>query len=145
VIACHVHHGMRGESAEEDVRFLRETCDAWEVPLEVARVDVPAIADEHRISVEEAGREARYRELSRVADQRQCALIATAHTADDQAETVLMRLFRGAGIDGLAGIPRQRQLYRDKPRPVIVRPLLDVWRRDIDLYCEAHQPLLRSP
>jgi tRNA(Ile)-lysidine synthase len=138
LITVHVHHGMRGESADEDVRFLEETCRAWDVPLEVSRVDVPAIAEEHGISVEEAGRLARYKELGRVAYQRECNLITTAHTADDQAETVLMRLFRGAGLDGLAGIPRKRPLHRESVKIHVVRPLLNVWRRDIEAYCAHH-------
>lgn len=138
LVACHVHHGMRGEDAEEDVRFLQQTCSAWGISLEIARVDVPALATASSISVEEAGREARYAELGSVASRRDCSFITTAHTADDQAETVLMRLFRGAGIDGLAGIPRERRLHRDRPQPVIVRPLLDVWRRDIEAYCAFH-------
>jgi tRNA(Ile)-lysidine synthase len=138
LMAVHVHHGMRGESAEDDVRFLEETCRGWDIPLEVARVNVPAIAEERGISVEEAGRLARYEELGHIALHRECGIIATAHTADDQAETVLMRFFRGAGIDGLAGIPRRRPLHHGQPGPVVVRPLLDVWRRDIEAYCNAH-------
>ena len=139
VVAVHVHHGMRGASAEADVGFLEETCREWNVPLEVVRADVPRLAREHRISVEEAGRDARYKAFGDVAARRGCERVATAHTADDQAETVLMRLFRGAGLDGLAGIPRRRPLRAGEPSPEVVRPLLNVWRRDIEAYCQAHK------
>jgi tRNA(Ile)-lysidine synthase len=138
LLACHVHHGMRGAAADADVGFLERTSREWNVPLEVVRTDVPALARSRRISVEEAGRLARYDAFAEVAGKHGCELIATAHTADDQAETVMMRLMRGAGLDGLAGIPRRRPLRSGEPSPEVVRPLLHVWRRDIEAYCEAH-------
>jgi len=138
VVAAHVHHGMRAEAAEADVRFLEETCAAWGVPLAVERVDVPGLASERRVSIEEAGRAARYEAFDRLARGWGCARVATAHTADDQAETVLLNLFRGAGIDGLAGIPPTRPLSRAADAPVLVRPLLRTWRRSVEAYCRAH-------
>jgi tRNA(Ile)-lysidine synthase len=138
MVACHVHHGMRGASAEADVRFLERTCREWNVPLEVVHRNVPALARERRISVEEAGRTARYHAFAEIAEKHSCDLIATAHTADDQAETVMMRLSRGAGLDGLAGIPLRRSLRLGDSTPQVVRPLLNAWRRDIEAYCHAH-------
>ncbi len=138
VEALHVHHGMRGESADADVRFLQDRCEAWGVPFTLEVQDVPGTAEACKISVEEAGREVRYRSFFNTAVDRDCDLIATAHTADDQAETVLMRLFRGSGLDGMAGIPRRRPARRGHSRPEIIRPLLDVWRRDIEAYCREH-------
>lgn len=138
VTAAHVHHGMRGADADADVLFLETLCAAWSIPLAVERWDVPALAARQKLSVEEAGREARYRSFKRLARERGCGKVATAHTADDQAETVLLNLFRGAGIDGLAGIPPRRALGPERDSPEVIRPLLGVWRRDVEAYCQAH-------
>ncbi|MFN3650561.1 MAG: tRNA lysidine(34) synthetase TilS [Armatimonadota bacterium] len=137
VAAVHVHHGMRGEAAEADVRFLEQLCGDWSVPLTVVRVDVPALARARRISVEEAGRDARYAAFAEVAGSRGAERVATAHHADDQVETVLMNLLRGTGTDGLAGIPEERPLARGSAVRV-VRPLLDRSRAELAAYCEAH-------
>lgn len=136
--AVHVHHGMRGPEADADAEFLAGCCAAWGVPLRVERVDVPALAKERRISVEEAGREARYSTFARLASEWGCGKVVTAHHADDQAETVLLHLFRGAGIDGLAGMPERRPLRPAADAPELVRPLLGVRRRELEAYCEAH-------
>jgi tRNA(Ile)-lysidine synthase len=93
-------------------------------------VDVPARVAETGASVEEAARELRYDALQVMAHETGCSCIATAHTADDQAETVLMRLLRGAGVNGLAGIPPRRDN--------IIRPLLDIWRAEVEAYLAAH-------
>jgi tRNA(Ile)-lysidine synthase len=135
LFACHVHHGMRGEAAEEDVRFLHAECDSLGVPLIVSHGDVPALCRAHRWSPEEAGRHARYAEFEEAALAAGCTKVATAHTADDQAETVLMNLMRGCGLDGLAGIPRRRPLIAGRPVPEVVRPLLGTWRAEIESFC----------
>jgi tRNA(Ile)-lysidine synthase len=136
--AVHVHHGMRGPEADADAEFLAECCAEWGVPLRVERVDVPAVARECRISVEEAGREARYSTFVRLAGEWGCGRVVTAHHADDQAETVLLHLFRGAGIDGMAGMPERRPLGPAAGAPELVRPLLGVRRRELEAYCAAH-------
>jgi len=136
--AVHVHHGMRGDEAEADVRFVTDVCAAWDVPLEVAAVDVPGLAVQQRIAVEEAGRLARYDAFAEAARKLRCEKVALAHHADDQAETVLLNLFRGAGIDGLAGIPPRRPLSAEAEAPEVIRPLLRVWRAQIDAYCAAN-------
>jgi tRNA(Ile)-lysidine synthetase-like protein len=138
IAAGHLHHGMRGSEADDDVAFLRQLCGEWDVPLVVERADVPALAAARRISVEEAGRDARYAAFARMAALHRCGKVATAHTADDQAETILFRLLRGTGIDGLAGIPDRRPLSDDPNVPEVIRPLLSVWRREIEAYCRAH-------
>jgi tRNA(Ile)-lysidine synthase len=114
---AHLDHGLRPSSAEE-ARQVSEVAAAMGLPSEVRRVDVAALAAAEHRSVEDAGRQARYRFLDEVAESLgPDALIATAHTADDAAETVLLRLARGAGLRGLGGIPARRGR--------IVRPLLD--------------------
>lgn len=126
VSAVHIHHGLR-ESADRDEAFVREYCARQGVPLTVIREDVAAVAAEQRLSLEEAGRRVRYRQFESVRESVGADVILTAHTAADQAETVLMHLIRGCGVDGLAGIPCARGVIR--------RPLLCCNRREIEAYC----------
>jgi tRNA(Ile)-lysidine synthase len=133
--AIHVHHGMRGAEADSDVEYLKSLCEGWGVPLAVEYADVPALAAERRMSAEEAGRDARYAAFAKVATEQGWGKVATAHNADDQAETVLMRLLRGTGTDGLAGIPERRSLARGVE---VVRPLLRTPRSAIEAYCREH-------
>ena len=110
---AHLDHELRAESAD-DASFVTHAADALELPWELRRTDVAALARAEGRSTEDAGREARYRFLEEVAGDG--ALIATAHTADDAAETVLLNLLRGSGLSGARGIPARRGR--------IVRPLL---------------------
>lgn len=124
VYAVHVHHGIRGAEADKDVEFVKALCEKLEVPCHIDYVDVPALARKERLTVEEAGRKARYeclyRELNRVGGNK----LAVAHHRDDSAETILFNLIRGSGIKGLCGItPVQGKL---------IRPLLNVRRAEIE-------------
>ena len=110
---AHLDHCLRPESAD-DAQFVADAARALGLPVELRRTDVAALAQEEGRSLEEAGREARYRFLEEVVPPD--ALIATAHTLDDLAETVLLNLLRGAGSAGIAGMPARRGR--------IVRPLL---------------------
>lgn len=126
VFAFHMNHGIRGEEADRDEQFVEELCKQLEIPLTVAHEKVETYAEEHGLSGEEAGRILRYRHLEETAERYQCAKIAVAHHEDDDAETVLLNLFRGSGLAGLSGI-----------RPVrgkIIRPLLCVSRKEIEEY-----------
>ena len=125
VRAAHLNHGLR-ESAGRDEEFVRGWCERQGVPLAVGREDVAGYARREGLSVEEAGRAARYRFLERTARETGCALIATGHHAGDNAETVLMNLIRGCGLKGLTGIPERRG--------DIVRPMLEVSRSEIEAY-----------
>lgn len=130
VVAAHLDHGIRGESAVEDARFVAREVRRLGVRCIVGRADVPRRARSRCISIEMAAREARYEFLARSARRAGANVIATAHTADDQAETVLLKLARGAGPQGLGGIP-----YAGSARGVpVVRPLLDVTRAQIVAY-----------
>lgn len=121
--AAHLHHGIRGAEADQDQRFCRELCERLDVPFITKRVDVPAIAKRDRVSLEVAARRARQRFFAEVREARGADVVATAHTENDQAETVLLRLVRGAGGRGLAGIaPR-----RDR----VIRPLLSITRQEL--------------
>lgn len=127
VAAVHVHHGIRGAEADRDAAFVAERCRAWKVPLFLVHADVPGIAARERLGLEETGRLVRYAVFAHMAQMWQADAVATAHTASDQAETVLMHLLRGCGIAGLAGIPAARGK--------LVRPLLSCTRAEIEAYC----------
>ena len=130
VCAAHFNHQLRGEEADGDEAFVRALCERWNIPLTVGRGDVKAFARAEKRSVEEAGRVLRYKFLQETAEREGCGLIATAHNADDNAETMLLSLLRGTGLTGLAGIPfRQGN---------VVRPLLDVTRQEILSYLDRH-------
>jgi len=100
---AHFNHKLR-RSAEEDERFVRDAAKSWGLPLTVGAEDVRAYARRKRLNLEEAGRHLRYRFLEATAGKIDAQRIATGHTLDDQAETFLIRLFRGAGLEGLSGI-----------------------------------------
>lgn len=141
--ALHVHHGMRGEQADHDAEILRQWCEAENLSFRLTHANVPALAKQLSISVEEAGREARYAAFAEVATEIGANKIATAHNADDQVETILFRLLRGTGVDGLAGIPERRPLDPTPGSPEVIRPLLHVTRKEIEAYIREHalQPL----
>jgi len=123
---AHLDHGIRPDS-DADARFVRCLCSAVDVPCYVERVDAVRRATEAGLSLETAARNLRYDFLIRTAREHQVNVIATAHTRDDQAETMLFRLVRGSGPRGLSGIPYRRE--RDGVR--IVRPLLDNRREQV--------------
>ena len=125
VAAAHLHHGLRGAAADGDEEFVREFCAAREIPFRAERADVGALAAQWRVSSEEAGRRARYEFLARTAAELGAARIATAHHADDNAETLLFQLIRGAR-SGLGGIAPVRGAY--------IRPFLSVTRAQIEAY-----------
>jgi tRNA(Ile)-lysidine synthase len=123
---AHLDHGFRGEESAEDARFVSELAAKLELPATIDLFDVPAYCRERGLSAPEGAREVRYDFLERTAKAIDAAIIATGHTADDQAETFLMRLLRGAGPEGLASIPPKRGN--------IIRPLLEITRADIMRY-----------
>ena len=120
--AAHLNHRIRGDAADADEAFCRALTGELGVAFVAERVDVPALAQKQRLSIEVAARQARREFLERVRASRGADRIATAHTADDQAETVLLRLVRGAGTRGLGGIaPRRGGLDPAVPRAVAHR------------------------
>jgi len=124
----HVNHRLRGAASDEDEQFCRDLAEDLGVSITVERVDVAARARSERVSIEAAGHRVRYERFERAVRKGRGDLVATGHTRDDQAETVLLRLIRGAGPAGLGGI-------RPRTGPV-VRPLLDVRRRELREYLE---------
>ena len=127
LVVCHIHHGLRGAEADRDEHFVWALAEQLGLPCAVSRIDAAALALRDHISVEEAGRMARYAFFAQTAGEG--GRIATAHTLDDSIETVLMNLVRGTGLRGLCGIPRIRGN--------IVRPLLDCTRAEVEDYLGA--------
>lgn len=122
----HVNHMLRGKEALRDEDFVKEFCASLGLEALVKRIDITAKAREEKISLEEAGRNARYDTFHNIAAYFGAEKIAVAHSRNDQVETVLMRIFRGTGLDGLKGM----EYKRDK----IIRPLLDADRSQIEQY-----------
>jgi tRNA(Ile)-lysidine synthase len=129
VAAGHLHHGQRAE-AEKELKLCEAFCVELDIPFVSGHADVPLMAQELKIGLEEAGREARYNFLRNAAFRLNCDLVATGHTRSDLIETVLLNLTRGCGLHGLVGIPEKRDN--------IIRPLLPFSREETRQYCEAH-------
>lgn len=127
--AAHLHHGQR-EEADQELQLCEAFCQELNVPFLSGRADVPLIATQLGIGLEEAGRKARYDFFSRAKAALGADLIATGHTKDDQLETVLFHLARGTGLRGLRGIPA---INND-----LVRPLLHTTRAETRAYCHEH-------
>jgi tRNA(Ile)-lysidine synthase len=132
---AHFHHQIRKAEADADGEFVAELARQFQLELHAGSGDVPAHARDHKVSLESAARELRHRWFRGLVQQGRADKIATAHTLDDQAETVLMRILRGTGVRGLAGIaPEQKEKH-------LVRPLLAVTRAEIEAYLNSlHQP-----
>jgi tRNA(Ile)-lysidine synthase len=137
LIVAHLNHSLRGAESDGDEAFVRELAAQYGLPCEVGRADVRELSNMHKLSLEEAGRAARYAFLHQLAAQYRAHAIALAHHADDQAETVLMRLLRGAGASGLAGIA-------PKTGNGLIRPLLGITRGEIETYLQARGLAFRT-
>lgn len=162
---AHLNHSARGRASDADAEYARRTAQHWNVPVTTEKRDVPNLAQEHGLAFEEAARRVRYAFLGRVASEVGATAVAVGHQADDQAETVLMHVIRGAGLAGLRGmLPRTRltdyrllspfteqthegtEVEARDPQDVhasldtlyLIRPLLEVPRVDIDRYCAEH-------
>ena len=134
--AVHVEHGIRGQEALEDTAFCRQLCETRGIPFREVHCDVPGMARREGLSLEEAGRKARYETFARVREEWGGTKIAVAHHREDQAETLLLHLFRGTHLAGMQGMrPRQG---------VIIRPLLDVSREEIEAWLCAQGVFWRT-
>jgi tRNA(Ile)-lysidine synthase len=126
LLVLHLNHGIRGEEARRDQRFVRGLSKQYDLPYLDKVVDVPAYMKKTSRSIQEAARELRYRFFEEAREAHGLDKVAIGQIADDQAETVLMRLLRGGGTRGLKGIPPVRGRY--------IRPLLAVWRKELLAY-----------
>ncbi len=132
--AAHANHALRGDDSEADEQFVRSLCARLEVPLICRRVPVPLDAAERDEGIEATARDLRRQFFAVAARELDAPFVATAHTANDQAETVLHRVIRGTGLAGLAGIPVQRVLA---PGVTLIRPLLRLRRSELLDYLAA--------
>lgn len=127
VIAAHCNFHLRGEESDRDEKFVTNYCHEHNIRLEVKHFDTLGYAKTHKVSVEVAARELRYRWFEQLRAENRCDVIAVAHHKNDQAETVLLNMIRGAGVRGMRGmLPRSGN---------IVRPLLGLTRAEIEQYC----------
>lgn len=129
---AHVNHGLRGEEADEDEAHVKKICDSIKVEYYSIKIDIYKISKEKGISCESAGRESRYEFFETIMKKINAQKIALAHNANDQAETVIMRIIRGTGLDGLTGI----KPVRDEK---FVRPLINSTRDEIEEYCKINE------
>jgi len=128
--AAHFNHQLRGEESDRDEAFVRKLCEAWHIPCEIGGGDVAAETKARKQGIEETALQMRYAFLHETAEALGGALIATAHNADDNAETILFNLIRGTGLHGLTGIAPMRGN--------LIRPLLNCSRQDIEEYLQVH-------
>jgi tRNA(Ile)-lysidine synthase len=167
LIVCHLNHQLRGRSSDADARFVRKLVERYnqefvgqaprlpssrigkqsafpatrmaDLDFELGSANVHTLASKKRLSIETAARAARYKFFAETARRRKCNTIFLAHHADDLVETFLINLFRGAGSAGLAAM-REVSIRRvDNIELTIVRPLLRVWRKEIDIYVREHR------
>jgi len=129
VTAVHVNHMLRGTESDADEAFVADLCRNWDIPLKVFRTDIAAVSRAEGLGEEEAGREVRYRCLFQVLGEVSADVIATGHHYEDNAETVMLNILRGCGLEGLAGMD-----YRSG---LVIRPLLGVRRSQIEDYLKS--------
>lgn len=130
IYAVHINHNLRGDEAKSDENFCKNLCEKYNIELFVKSADVKTLAAKQKISEELCGRNVRYNffdELSKKLN----AKVATAHTASDNAETLLFNLARGCSVGGMAAIPPKRGY--------IIRPLIETTRADVERYCAEHR------
>jgi len=144
LIVCHLDHELRGRASQADARFVASRAAKLRLDCEIGRTDVRALAAQSKLSIETAARAARFAFFVRVARQKRCRTIFLGHHADDLVETALLNLLRGASPGGVAAM-RSVSVHRiGKTELTIVRPLLGIWRREIDLYIRQNDLAFRE-
>lgn len=137
LLVVHFNHGLRGEESEDDASFVHTLCGQLEVPCLIQRLQVKQAHQERKgESIQSVARSLRYETFTQLAQDHGLTKVALGHTRDDQAETVLMWMLRGAGSTGLSGMPAFRP-------PYFIRPLLDISRKDIEAYLLERQRVFR--
>lgn len=138
---AHLNHQLRGEESDADQQFVEQICEKLNVQRHVKSMNVQELANQQGENLESMARRLRYDWFLELAQEFDIPLIATGHTADDQAETVLHRLIRGTGFQGLSGIARQRELA---PNKLLIRPLIEVTRREIEAFLDEQSQSARE-
>lgn len=129
--AIHINHMLRGEEADNDEKYIIKLCDELGINHYVKRINIEYVARDTNVSLEVAGRNERYKAFEKIREKYEYDKIAVAHNSNDQAETVLMRIMRGTGLEGLTGI-------KSKRIDGIIRPILCLNRQEIEEYCEKN-------
>lgn len=137
LVGAHLNHNLRGAESDADAEFAANTFKRLGMPYTVDSADVAAYRRTHRLSLEDAARRVRYTFLSDAAAKHEAHAIALGHTADDQAETVLMHIIRGSGLDGLRGMRTLDRRAIGGSETTLFRPMLDVSRAQTQAYCDA--------
>jgi tRNA(Ile)-lysidine synthase len=144
LIVCHLNHQLRGRSSDADARFVEQLTEKYQLDIELGSANVRALAGKKKLSLETAARDARYKFFAESARRRKCKTIFLGHHADDVVETFLINLFRGSGTAGLSGMREASTRQIDNVDLAIVRPFLDVWRKEIDIYVREHRIKFRE-
>jgi tRNA(Ile)-lysidine synthase len=144
LIVCHFNHQLRGRASNDDARFVEKLANKYDVDVATGSADVRALATKRKLSIETAAREARYEFFAKIAKARRCRTIFLGHHADDLVETFLINLFRGSGNTGLAAMREVSKRCVGDVDLAIVRPLLGIWRSEIDGYLRAHRLKFRE-
>lgn len=130
--AIHINHMLRGEDSDNDEKYIGQLCDKLGINYYVKRIDIKYISKNTNVSLEVAGRNERYKAFEEIRKNNSYNKVAVAHNSNDQAETILMRMMRGTGLEGLTGIKAKRE-------DGIIRPILCLNRREIEIYCEENK------
>lgn len=134
--AIHINHMLRGDEALQDEKYVSDICSKLGIDCYIKRIDISRVSNENNVSLEMAGREERYKAFEEVKKEHGYSKIAVAHNANDQAETILMRMMRGTGLEGLVGIRSVRE-------GGIIRPILCLNRDEIEFYCDENNLMPR--
>ncbi len=144
LIVCHLDHQLRGRASRADAAFVEKLAKRHKLQVVIGKADVTALAQKKLLSIETAARKARYEFFAATARRKKCHTLFLAHHADDQVETFLFNLFRGAGASGLGAMRSETRRKIAGVSLHIIRPLLSTWRREIDAYTTAHRLKFRE-
>lgn len=138
ICLAHLNHSLRGEESEDDMDFISQLSREWDITAIFETADVYDYVFKKGLNLEEAARVLRYNFFVRAAFQFNASRVAVGHTADDQVETVLMHLLRGSGMKGMRGMSPSLGWVGEYGTVKVIRPLLDVWRRETEKYCRLN-------
>jgi len=136
IYVAHLNHLLRGRDSDKDAEFVKKIADELNLTCQIENCDIYKYSKSHSLTIEEAARDSRYEFFNRTTKTFKANKIALGHHSDDQVETVLMRIIRGCGVDGLLGIP--------PVRGNIIRPLIECSRKDIEKYCQKYKLKYRN-
>jgi tRNA(Ile)-lysidine synthase len=144
LVICHLNHQLRGRYSRADAHFVQKLAAKYDLDFAIGSANVGTLAKKNKVSIETAARDARYKFFAKIAKQKRCRTIFVAHHADDLVETFLINLFRGAGATGLAAMREVSTRRIEDVDLTLVRPLLSVWRDEIDRYVREHRLKFRE-